>query len=88
MDIDFDKGAAGASNTYPMQCSALRKNGIVMIKGHPCKICEMSTSKTGKHGHAKVKLVVWGHWNAALKANLQFSLVLCSHKKPLSAHGA
>lgn len=57
MDIDFDKGAAGASNTYPMQCSALRKNGIVMIKGHPCKICEMSTSKTGKHGHAKVHLV-------------------------------
>lgn len=45
------------SNTYPMQCSALRKNGIVMIKGHPCKICEMSTSKTGKHGHAKVHLV-------------------------------
>jgi hypothetical protein len=41
-------------NSYPQQCSALRKNGYVMIKSRPCKIMEMSTSKTGKHGHAKV----------------------------------
>ncbi|KAL9710589.1 translation initiation factor eIF5A [Leucoagaricus gongylophorus] len=54
---DFDQGGAGASHTYPVQCSTLRKNGHVMLKGHPCKIVEMSTSKTGKHGHAKVNLV-------------------------------
>lgn len=40
-----------------MQCSALRKNGHVCIKSRPCKIVDMSTSKTGKHGHAKVHLV-------------------------------
>jgi translation initiation factor 5A len=40
-----------------MQCSALRKNGHVVIKNRPCKIVDMSTSKTGKHGHAKVHLV-------------------------------
>jgi len=56
-EFDFQGGDAGASDTYPMQCSALRKSGFVMIKGRPCKIVEMSTSKTGKHGHAKVHMV-------------------------------
>lgn len=56
LDVDFDSGESGASETYPVQCSALRKNGYVLLKGRPCKIVEMSTSKTGKHGHAKVHL--------------------------------
>jgi translation initiation factor 5A len=56
-DDDFGGGDSGASETYPAQCSSLRKNGHVVVKGRPCKIVEMSTSKTGKHGHAKVHLV-------------------------------
>jgi len=56
-DVEFQAAGSGASATYPMQCSALRKNGFVMLKGRPCKIVDMSTSKTGKHGHAKVHLV-------------------------------
>lgn len=53
----FESVTSGASLTYPLQCSALRKNGFVMISGRPCKIVDMSTSKTGKHGSAKVNLV-------------------------------
>ena len=56
-DGHFEGADAGGAQTYPMQCSALRKNGFVMMKGHPCKIVDMSTSKTGKHGHAKLNLV-------------------------------
>ncbi|KAI1825913.1 eukaryotic translation initiation factor 5A-2 [Xylaria intraflava] len=54
---DFTNANADKSLTVPMQCSSLRKGGFVVIKGHPCKIIDMSTSKTGKHGHAKVHLV-------------------------------
>ena len=54
---EFASADAGASKTYPAQCSSLRKNGFLVIKDRPCKIVEMSTSKTGKHGHAKVHIV-------------------------------
>eukprot|EP00730_Choanoeca_flexa_P015646 TRINITY_DN7230_c0_g1_i2.p2 TRINITY_DN7230_c0_g1~~TRINITY_DN7230_c0_g1_i2.p2 ORF type:complete len:148 (+),score=47.93 TRINITY_DN7230_c0_g1_i2:71-514(+) len=47
---------SGASLTIPTQASALRKGGHVLMKGRPCKIVDMSTSKTGKHGHAKINM--------------------------------
>ena len=53
----FESTEAVGDDVYPMQCSALRKNGHVVLKGNPCKIVDMSTSKTGKHGHAKIHLV-------------------------------
>merc|ERR1712137_430537 len=45
------------SLSYPAQCSSIKKGGHVVIKDHPCKVVETSTSKTGKHGHAKVHMV-------------------------------
>ncbi|KAI6229865.1 Eukaryotic translation initiation factor 5A [Aphelenchoides fujianensis] len=56
-EIEAPTADSGASATYPKQCSAIRKNEYVMIKGRPCKVVEMSTSKTGKHGYAKVHMV-------------------------------
>jgi translation initiation factor 5A len=56
-DETFEAAQAAGALTYPTQCSALRKNGYAMLKGKPCKIVDMSTSKTGKHGHAKVNMV-------------------------------
>jgi translation initiation factor 5A len=53
----FENVGSGASQTEPRQCSALRKNGHVLMKGRPCKIMDMTTSKTGKHGSAKVHMV-------------------------------
>ncbi|KAG3271914.1 eukaryotic translation initiation factor 5A-2 [Ictidomys tridecemlineatus] len=56
-DIDFTTRDLGASSTYLMHCLALSKNDFVVLKGRQCKIVEMSTSQSGKHGHAKVYLV-------------------------------
>ncbi|KAL8248581.1 hypothetical protein R6Q59_005449 [Mikania micrantha] len=51
------KADAGASKTYPQQAGTIRKNGYIVIKNRACKVVEVSTSKTGKHGHAKCHFV-------------------------------
>eukprot|EP00300_Choanocystis_sp_HF-7_P037966 c54431_g1_i1.p1 GENE.c54431_g1_i1~~c54431_g1_i1.p1 ORF type:complete len:160 (-),score=17.26 c54431_g1_i1:117-596(-) len=57
-DVDnFEQANAGASLTYPLEAGQIRKGGHMVIKGHPCKVVETATSKTGKHGHAKVTFV-------------------------------
>merc|ERR1712187_714268 len=47
---------SGASQTYPQQAGEIKKGSHLMIKGRPCKCIEVSTSKTGKHGHAKAHI--------------------------------
>eukprot|EP00928_Gymnodinium_smaydae_P070058 TRINITY_DN539_c0_g1_i1.p2 TRINITY_DN539_c0_g1~~TRINITY_DN539_c0_g1_i1.p2 ORF type:complete len:169 (+),score=60.81 TRINITY_DN539_c0_g1_i1:78-584(+) len=56
-DHTFETTDAGASHTYPQQAGEIRKGSHLMIKGRPCKCIEVSTSKTGKHGHAKAHIV-------------------------------
>merc|ERR1712118_367645 len=56
-DEVFESTDAGASTTYPMEAGQIRKGGFIMIKGNPCKVPDVSTSKTGKHGHAKCHFV-------------------------------
>ena len=52
---DFDQGDSG-SHTYPLSAGAIRKGGHMIIKENPCKIVSVTTSKTGKHGHAKAAI--------------------------------
>merc|ERR1712226_1130912 len=47
---------AGGSKTFPMQCGNLKKGSHVILKGKPCKVVDIATSKTGKHGHAKANI--------------------------------
>lgn len=47
-DVEAKEGCS------PLQASAFRKGTNIILKDKPCKVVEMSTSKTGKHGHAKV----------------------------------
>merc|ERR1712084_14768 len=55
-DEEFESTDAGASLTIPISAGDLKKGGHVLINGRPVKIVELSTSKTGKHGHAKVNI--------------------------------
>ena len=52
-DLEYEAGVSSGTLTYPVPGGSVRKNGHMMIKGFPCKVTEISISKTGKHGHAK-----------------------------------
>jgi len=54
-DFEVNTGDAGAAKTISVEAGSIRKGGYIMIKGKACKVRDVSTSKTGKHGHAKCK---------------------------------
>merc|ERR1712050_308236 len=54
-DEQFDQADAGAM-TFPASAGSMRKGLHMLIKGFPCKVVEVTTSKTGKHGHAKASI--------------------------------
>ncbi len=55
-ETTFESADAGASHTYPQQAGTLRKGAYAILKDKPCKIVDITTSKTGKHGHAKAHI--------------------------------
>jgi len=55
-DETFQTTDSGASHTVPTSCSDVKKGGYVMLKGYPCKVVDLSTAKTGKHGAAKASI--------------------------------
>jgi len=40
----------------PIEASHVKKGSYLMLNGHPCKISDVKTSKTGKHGHMKCRI--------------------------------
>ena len=55
-DNEFEKEQQNGSHTYPRAAGDCRKGDYILLNGHPAKIVDTSTSKTGKHGHAKSKI--------------------------------
>lgn len=53
-DEEFENTDAGASQTEKVESQRLKNGSLVMMKGNPCKVTEVSTAKPGKHGSAKV----------------------------------
>merc|ERR1712232_1384234 len=54
-DEQFEAADSGAM-TFPFSAGSIRKGSHMLIKGFPCKVVEVTTSKTGKHGHAKASI--------------------------------
>ena len=53
-DEQFENTDAGASMCEKTDTNRLKPGSLIMIKGNPCKVTEVSTAKPGKHGSAKV----------------------------------
>ena len=55
-DTEIATTESGAAATEPIRAGEVKKGMTVMLKGMPCKVIEITTSKTGKHGHAKANM--------------------------------
>ena len=55
-DEHFEVGDAGANQCEKTDTNRLKNGSLVMVKGNPCKVTDVTTAKPGKHGSAKVIL--------------------------------
>ena len=55
-DNEFEAEQQQGNFVFPRAAGDCKKGDYIVLKGGPCKIMETSTSKTGKHGHAKSKI--------------------------------
>ncbi|OIO65965.1 translation initiation factor IF-5A [Candidatus Woesearchaeota archaeon CG_4_10_14_0_2_um_filter_57_5] len=47
-------------STKPVSASYLKKGSYVVIDGEPSKVSNLSVSRPGKHGHAKIRIEAVG----------------------------
>lgn len=62
-DEEFSDVDAGASDTQSQKAGKIRKGAFIVINNRPCKVVDISTSKTGKHGHAKASITALDIFN-------------------------
>jgi len=55
-DETFEVTDAGSSMCEKTDTNRLKNGSLIMIKGNPCKVTDVTTAKPGKHGSAKVIL--------------------------------
>jgi len=53
-DETFENTESGASLCEKTDTNRLKPGSLIMIKGFPCKVTDVTTAKPGKHGSAKV----------------------------------
>ena len=53
VELDVHHADAGAQEMTTIPVNKLKKGGYVLIEGRPCRVVDITKSKTGKHGHAK-----------------------------------
>ncbi|CAF2582830.1 unnamed protein product [Rotaria sp. Silwood2] len=53
----YDDSADTNMDTSPQDIGSIQKSDFVVLNGRPLKVVEVTHSKPGKHGHAKVHLV-------------------------------
>ena len=76
-DETFESADACAAEVIPMEAGQIRKGGYIVIKNRPCKVVSVSTSKTGKHGHAKCHFVALDIFTGKKMEELQSSSHNC-----------
>merc|ERR1712071_244402 len=70
-DTHFESGDSGASATYPQQCSALRKNGFLMLREEPAKSSRCRLPKPASTGTLKY---TWLELIFSTERNLKISV--------------
>jgi translation initiation factor 5A len=55
-DYDIHQVDTGALESTSIPVNKLKKGGYVLLEGRPCRVVDISKSKTGKHGHAKASI--------------------------------
>ncbi|RLF17520.1 MAG: translation initiation factor IF-5A [Thermoprotei archaeon] len=64
------------SHVRPVDVNSLKVGSYIVIDGEPCKIVELTTSKPGKHGSAKARIVAIGVFD-----NVKRSIVVPTSSK-------